>query len=180
MITFVIFIALFTVIYGRLFCGWVCPQTIFMEMIFRPIEWLIEGNPAEQKQLNNGKWSFKKFGKKSLKHLIFLFISFVIANTFLAYIFLAFLNSIKLLKSQFQIMLLCFWCNCFYVIILSGFCFCKRNRLYHYFLPYGRLQGVLFDRDTMLVAYDYKRGEERGKFKKNVERTSGELIVTNV
>ncbi|HPA36901.1 MAG TPA: 4Fe-4S binding protein, partial [Chitinophagales bacterium] len=60
MIASIVFVTLFTVVYGRLFCGWVCPQTIFMEMIFRKIEWWIEGNPAEQKLLNNGPWNGKK------------------------------------------------------------------------------------------------------------------------
>ena len=175
MITFVIFIALFTVIYGRLFCGWVCPQTIFMEMIFRPIEWLIEGNPAEQKQLNNGKWSFKKFGKKSLKHLIFLFISFVIANTFLAYIF-GVSKLYKIIEEPISNhVALFFGVIVFTLLFYLVFAF-VREIVCTTICPYGRLQGVLFDQDTMLVAYDYKRGEERGKFKKNVERTSGDCI----
>ena len=64
MITFIIFIVLFTVVFGRLFCGWVCPQTVFLEFIFRPIEWLIEGIPGQQKKLNDGDWTFEKIYKK--------------------------------------------------------------------------------------------------------------------
>ncbi len=86
MITFIVFIVLFTVVFGRLFCGWVCPQTIFMEFVFRPIEWLIEGSPSHQKKLNEGGFTAEKVFKKTLKHLIFLAISFLIAHTFLSYI----------------------------------------------------------------------------------------------
>ena len=57
MITFIVFIVLFTVVFGRLFCGWVCPQTVFLEFVFRPIEWLIEGTPSQQKKLNANKWT---------------------------------------------------------------------------------------------------------------------------
>ena len=72
MISFIIFIVLFTVIYGRLFCGWACPQTVFLEFVFRRIEWLIEGSPGRQKVLNDGGWTVEKIWKKTLKHIVFL------------------------------------------------------------------------------------------------------------
>lgn len=175
MITFIIFIALFTVVYGRLFCGWVCPQTIFMELVFRPIEWLIEGNPAKQKLLNNGPWTAEKAGKKTLKHIVFFLISFIIANIFLSYI-LGADNLIKIIKEPISghvgmLLGLIGFSIIFYVV----FAF-VREIVCTTICPYGRLQGVLFDKDTMLVAYDYKRGEERGKFKKNEERKLGDCI----
>ena len=86
MITFIIFIVLFTVVFGRLFCGWVCPQTVFMEFVFRPIEWLIEGSPNQQRKLNESTWNKEKMFKKGLKHFIFFMISFIISHTFLCYI----------------------------------------------------------------------------------------------
>src|SRR5690606_33544 len=86
MVIFVVFIALFTMIFGRIFCGWACPQTIFMEMVFRRIEYLIEGDAAHQKILKNAPWNLNKIVKKFSKWAIFWIISFVIANTFLAYI----------------------------------------------------------------------------------------------
>ncbi len=85
-LAFVVFIILFTIVYGRLFCGWVCPQTIFLEMVFRRIEYWIEGDHMKQKALDKADWNSEKILKKSAKHSIFLLISFVIANTFLAYI----------------------------------------------------------------------------------------------
>ncbi len=175
MITFVIFIALFTVVYGRLFCGWVCPQTIFMEMIFRRIEWIIEGNPAQQKLLNNGAWNASKMGKKLLKHFIFFAISFLIANTFLSYIF-GVDKLLKIIKEPISEHVALF-------VGLIGFTFLfyavfafVREIVCTTICPYGRLQGVLFDKDTMLVAYDYVRGEPRDKFNKKAVRTSGDCI----
>lgn len=85
-LTFFVFIILFTVVFGRVWCGWACPQTIFMEMVFRKIEYAIEGDYTRQKALNKGPWNSEKIRKKTLKHLIFFLISFIIANTFLAYI----------------------------------------------------------------------------------------------
>ena len=82
----VVFVILFTIIYGRIFCGWVCPQTIFMEMVFRRIEYLIEGDAPDQRLLDKAPWTTGKIVKKTTKHVIFWFISFLIANTFLAYI----------------------------------------------------------------------------------------------
>ena len=86
MVTFIIFIVLFTAAFGRLFCGWVCPQTIFMEMLFRKAEYLIEGDAGRQKLLNKSPWTSEKIRKKVLKHFVFFLLSFIIANFFLAYI----------------------------------------------------------------------------------------------
>ncbi|MFN8294981.1 MAG: cytochrome c oxidase accessory protein CcoG [Chitinophagales bacterium] len=175
MITFIIFIALFTVVYGRLFCGWVCPQTIFMEFVFRRIEWLIEGNPAEQKLLDKSAWNLNKTGRKILKHIIFLFISFLIANTFLAYIF-GTDRLFKIIEEPLTEHLTLFLGLIGFTIMFYGVFAFVREIVCTTICPYGRLQGVLFDKDTMLVAYDYKRGEQRGKFKKNEQRVLGDCI----
>ena len=71
MLTLIVFIILFTVVWGRLFCGWVCPQTIFMEMVFRKIEYWIEGDANAQKRLNKAPWTSNKLFKKGLKKVIF-------------------------------------------------------------------------------------------------------------
>jgi polyferredoxin len=86
MLTFVVFIVLFTVVFGRIFCGWACPQTIFLEMVFRKIEYWIEGDASHQKVLNKQVWNAEKICKKTAKILAFFFVSFLIANTFLSYI----------------------------------------------------------------------------------------------
>ena len=81
----VVFIILFTVIFGRIFCGWMCPQTIFMEMVFRKIEYWIEGDRSKQIKLDKQAWNAEKIRKKTIKWTLFAFVSFLIANAFLAY-----------------------------------------------------------------------------------------------
>jgi cytochrome c oxidase accessory protein FixG len=175
MITFIIFIVLFTVIYGRLFCGWTCPQTVFMEFVFRPIEWLIEGSPAQQKKLNAGEWNTRKILKKTLKHGLYLLISFVIAHTFLAYI-LGIDELVKIIREPLSDHVgMLSGLVIFTLLFYAVFAF-VRDIVCTTICPYGRLQSVMFDKDTMQVAYDYQRGEPRGKFKKNVVRTEGDCV----
>lgn len=168
----VIFIALFTVAFGRIFCGWICPQTIFMEMVFRRIEYAIEGDRGKQISLDRMPWNAEKIRKKALKWLLFFVISFVIANVFLAY----FIGSERLLLyvqegslnhlSTFIGLLI--FTGVFY-FVFAWF----REQVCIIACPYGRLQGVLLDNKSVIVAYDHKRGEDengRKKFRKNEDR----------
>ncbi len=162
-ITLVVFIILFTVIFGRIFCGWVCPQTIFMEFVFRQIEYLIEGDFHKQKKLNRQKWNFEKIWKKSLKQFIFFTIAFVIANTFLAYIvgtdrLFELINDGPLAHLSSFVAIVIF-SGVFYFIFAFF-----REQVCIIVCPYGRLQGVLLDEKSIVVAYDYKRGEPRSNF----------------
>lgn len=175
MITFIIFIVLFTVMYGRVFCGWVCPQTVFMEGLFRKIEWWIEGSASQQRKLNAAPWTTDKVIKKTLKHGIFLIVSFLIANTFLAYIF-GLKGLIAIIREPVSEHLLLFsGVIVFTAIFYTVFAFI-REIVCTTICPYGRLQGVMFDKDTMQVAYDYKRGEPRGKMVKNDPEPKGDCI----
>ncbi len=165
MLTFIVFIVLFTVVYGRLFCGWVCPQTIFMEMVFRKIEYWIEGDANAQKRLNKAPWTKDKFIKKFSKQLIFIAISILIAHTFLSYI-LGLDRVTEIVFSSpsdnlggFAAMVL--FTGSFYFVFAS-----LREQVCTTICPYGRLQGVLTDRNTIQVSYDFVRGEPRGKMKK--------------
>lgn len=166
MITGIIFIALFTVIYGRLFCGWVCPQTIFMEQVFRRIEYWIEGDYTRQKALNKAPWNSEKIGKRLLKHVIFFLVSFLISNTFLAYI----IGTDKLYKyitdGPFAnigvLAALLIFTGVFYFVFSY-----LREQVCIIVCPYGRMQGVLLDDKSVVVAYDHVRGEKRGNPKKN-------------
>ncbi|RIJ49316.1 cytochrome c oxidase accessory protein CcoG [Maribellus luteus] len=161
MLSFVLFIVLFTVTYGRLWCGWTCPQTIFLEMVFRRIEYLIEGDYRERHQLDNSPWTTKKIFKKTLKHGIFILISVAMTNVFLMW----FIGSERWLQlitepiSQhlggFGIMLLI---SAVFYWIYSFF----REQICTMVCPYGRMQGVLLDSKSIMVAYDYVRGEPRG------------------
>jgi len=165
MLTFIVFIVLFTVIFGRLFCGWVCPQTIFMEMVFRKIEYWIEGDANAQKRLAKAPWTKDKLIKKGSKQLIFIAVSIVIAHTFLSYI-LGLDRVVEIVTSSpmenlggFTAMIV--FTGAFYFVFAS-----LREQVCTTICPYGRLQGVLTDKNTILVTYDFIRGEPRGKIKK--------------
>lgn len=86
MLSFMVFIVLFTTVFGRLWCGWACPQTVFMEMVFRKIEYAIEGDATRQKLLNKAPWTSDKIIKKGTKYFLFLLVSFLIANLLLSYV----------------------------------------------------------------------------------------------
>lgn len=162
LISIVVFVILFTVIFGRLFCGWVCPQTIFMEFVFRQIEYFIEGNYNKQKKLNRQEWNFEKIWKKTLKHVIFFIIAFVTALTFLSYLIGAD-QVIGILKagpesSVVTFIALLLFSGAFYFIFAFF-----REQVCTIACPYGRLQGVLLDNKSIVVAYDHKRGDPKGK-----------------
>lgn len=175
MLTFFVFIILFTAVFGRVFCGWACPQTIFMEMVFRKIEYAIEGDAQQQKALNSMKWTPEKIKKKFLKHGIFFLISFLIANTFLAYIIS--IDKLKLLVTEGPSHHLAGLTS---LIIFTGIFYGVYSRFREQaclvVCPYGRLQGVLLDRNSIVIAYDYRRGEPRGKIHKNEERKIGDCV----
>lgn len=168
MVTFIIFIILFTAAFGRLFCGWVCPQTIFMEMFFRKIEYAIEGDAASQRILSKAPWNREKILKKSTKHLVFYLMSFIIANFFLAYIIgvkeLYRIVTEPVTQHIGGLIAIAVFSGVFYAVYAFF-----REQACTVVCPYGRLQGVLLDRNSMIVAYDYKRGEPRGKVAKKEE-----------
>lgn len=162
LLTFITFVALFTVVYGRVWCGWACPQTIFMEMVFRKIEHLIEGDYKARQRLDAGPWTPEKVLKKGLKHSVFFLISFIISNTFLAYL-IGRDEWLKLITDNpaehlagLSAMLI--FTAVFYLVFAR-----LREIVCSTICPYGRLQGVLLDKSSLVVAYDYIRGEPRGK-----------------
>lgn len=177
MLILMIFIALFTVVFGRVFCGWVCPQTIFMEMVYRRIEYWIEGDATAQKRLNNGPWTSDKFIKKGVKQSLFFLIAIIISNTFLAYI-IGIDEVLNIINSPIDE----HWQGFSAMIIFSFvfyFVFARlREQVCTTICPYGRLQGVLLDRHSLAVQYDHLRGEPRGKLKKNLplDMTTGDCI----
>lgn len=175
MLIFIVFIALFTVIYGRVFCGWACPQTIFMEMLFRRIEYMIDGDANQQKALKKAPLDEVKIFKRTLKYTLFFILSFLIANTFLSYIIgvdeLFKIASEPISKHVGGFTSIILFTGVFF-FIYSWF----REQVCLIVCPYGRMQGVLLDKNSVVVAYDYVRGEERHKFKKNEVRTGGDCI----
>lgn len=177
MVTFIIFIVLFTAAFGRLFCGWVCPQTIFMEMLFRKVEYLIEGDAAKQKILNKSTWTAEKIRKKVTKHIVFYLLAFIIANFFLAYI-IGMDELLKIISEPVSEHFVGFMAILIFSAVFYGVYAFFREQVCTVVCPYGRLQGVLLDRNSMIVAYDYKRGEPRGKYKKGqtAELNTGDCI----
>ncbi len=178
MITAIVFIIVFTVVFGRIFCGWICPQTIFMEMVFRKIEYWIEGTAAQQRTLDRAKWDARKIRIKLTKWVIFYGIAFLVGNLFLSYIIGVdalwdiVTSPISEHVAGFSAMLV--FSGVFFFVFASF-----REQVCTVVCPYGRLQGVLLDRNSVVVAYDHVRGEPRGKIKKKAD-LQGDCIDCNL
>jgi cytochrome c oxidase accessory protein FixG len=162
LLTFIVFVILFTVAFGRIFCGWACPQTIFMEMVFRKIEYFIDGDASQQKKLNAMPWNTEKIVKRVIKIFAFFSLSFLIANFFLGYIigidelWVHIQEGIFVEFGTFSALVI-------FTLVFFFVYYWFREQACIIVCPYGRLQGVLLDRNSILVAYDYVRGEPRGK-----------------
>jgi len=162
-------IAVFTAAFGRLWCGWTCPQTVMMEMVFRKIEYLIEGDASSQKALAQAPWKANKVARKGAKHIIFLALSFVIGNTLLAYIIgLDALKSIVTDNPSHHLTGLAFMG--LFTLVFYGIFARFREQACTFICPYGRFQSTLLDENTIVVAYDYKRGEKRGHLNRSESR----------
>lgn len=175
MLTFIVFIILFTALFGRIWCGWACPQTIFMEMVFRKIEYIIEGDYMQQKALDAESPNPIKFRKKFLKNSIFFLISFIIANTFLAYI-IGVDELFKIISEGPSRHIGDLISLIIFTLVFYGVYTKFREQACIVVCPYGRLQGVLLDKNSVVIAYDYQRGEPREKLHKGQERTAGDCI----
>jgi cytochrome c oxidase accessory protein FixG len=168
LVTLVVFIILFTVMFGRLWCGWACPQTVFMEMVFRKIEYWIEGDANKQRKLDAQPWNKEKIVKKGIKHFVFVLIAVLIGHTAMAY--LVGVDTVKELVSSSPtenmagFLGLVAFTGVFYWVF-SYF----REQACVAVCPYGRLQGVLLGKESVVIIYDWLRGEPRGKLKKNAE-----------
>lgn len=164
LLIFITGIIVFTTAFGRLWCGWTCPQTVMMEMVFRKLEYLIEGDAVQQRKLAAAPWTAGKLAKKAFKLGIFFVLSFIIGNTLLAYI----IGSDELIKiitddprnhvTGLTFMILF---TLLFFAIFARF----REQACTFICPYGRFQSTMLDENTMIVAYDHKRGEKRGKLK---------------
>ncbi len=173
MITAVVAIILFTVVFGRVFCGWMCPQPVFMELVFRRIEYLIDGDFNKAKNLAEAKWSGSKIFKRISKYTLFYLFSLAISHTFLAYV----IGAEELVKIQTEpisehtggfISIITF--SFVFFLVFAWF----REQVCLIVCPYGRLQGVLLDRNSIVIAYDYLRGEKRSKLRKGEDRKEAE------
>jgi cytochrome c oxidase accessory protein FixG len=181
LISFLVFLILFTVIFGRIFCGWICPQTVFMEFVFRQIEYLIEGNAHQQRKLDQREWDLDKIWRKTLKHTLFFILSFAIINTIYAYI-VGVTRVSEVINAgpaaHFGTFLTLLIFSVLVYFIYGHF----REQLCILICPYGRLQGVLLDNKSIVVAYDYKRGEPRAPLvagEKRGENQKGDCVDCN-
>lgn len=180
-ITSIVFVILFTVVFGRIFCGWICPQTIFLEMVFRKIDYLIEGDRNKQMKLDRQEWNTEKIWKRSLKWSIFIIISLLITHWMFMYI-VGYQEVFTMIKegpfnnfTSFLVMII--FTGAFY-FTFAWF----REQVCTLVCPYGRLQGVLIDKQTINVYYDFKRGENRSKWRKGEDRKAegkGDCIDCN-
>ena len=163
MVTLLVMLVLFTAVYGRIWCGWLCPQTVLMEGVFRKIEYWIEGDSYEQKQRDKAPWTAGKTARKAAKHIVFLAVSFIVGNWLLMYI-IGSDTWIKLVTDNPLNHLRGLTAMTLFTLVFYGIFARFREQACTFICPYGRFQSVLLDENTIVVAYDHKRGEQRGSF----------------
>jgi cytochrome c oxidase accessory protein FixG len=156
----IFFVGFMTSLFGRVWCGWACPQTVFIQTIFLKIEKFVEGSARHRRELQNGPLTFEKLARKTIKWGIYLIVSLHIAHTFAGY----FLGPRELLQMTMHSPLenkgIFIAVMIFTTIILIDFGW-FREQFCIIACPYGRIQSVMMDADSLVVAYDNKRGEPR-------------------
>ena len=151
-----------TALLGRVWCGWACPQTVFMEHIYRRIERLIEGDGLARRALDKAPWSPGKLFKRGLKQAAFVLVSAAIAHLFLAYFV-----SLPELWGMMRAAPVEHWSAFLFVFVFTGLLYFNfawfREQMCIVICPYGRIQSALTDDHTMTIGYDVRRGEPRGR-----------------
>jgi cytochrome c oxidase accessory protein FixG len=151
-----------TAVRGRIWCGYACPQTVFIDWVIRPIEEWIEGGAQARRRLDALPWGPKKAVLKLLKHSAFLIVAAIVANTFIAY-FIPPATLVHWITSSPSEHPRAF----FFMSLVMGLFFFDlgwfREQFCCFLCPYARFQSVLVDWFTPVVGYDSKRGEPRGK-----------------
>ncbi len=151
-----------TALLGRAWCGWACPQTVFLESLYRPIERLLEGPRNVRIRRDAGPWSWDRVWRKGVKWSAYLFVSFFVAHVFLAY-FVSLPSLFSMVtKTPADHPEAFGWMLGVSLVFLVNFGW-FREQLCLVVCPYGRLQSVLLDDDSLVVGYDAARGEPRGK-----------------
>lgn len=166
---------LFTAVAGRLWCGFSCPQTVYTE-IFMWIERRVEGDRSARLRLQQGGWTFEKIWKTALKQFLWISVGLWTGFTFVGFFvpIRGLAAELMQLQGSWQI----FW-TFFYGFATYGNAGYMREQVCKYMCPYARFQSAMFDKDTLIVSYDERRGEQRGPRKKGVdfrEKGLGECI----
>jgi cytochrome c oxidase accessory protein FixG len=167
-LTLLVTLALSTTAVGRIWCGWLCPQTVFMEMLFRKIEYLIDGSAAEQVRRSRAPLTFDTVWRRVLKHGIFFALSFAIANVFLAYI----IGSGELwaiVTDPPAAHLVGLTAITIFSLVFYGVFARFREQACTLACPYGRVMSALIDSHTLTVTYDRSRGEPRSRLVKGAD-----------
>ncbi len=153
---------LVTTLLGRVWCGWACPQTVFLEGVFRRIERLVEGPRNARLKRNAGPVTFDKVWRKALKHALFIAAALGVAHIFLSF-FVSMPSLLTMVqRSPAEHPTAFLWMASVSLILYGNFAW-FREQLCLIVCPYGRLQSVLTDRESLVVGYDARRGEPRGK-----------------
>jgi len=151
-----------TALFGRVWCGWTCPYTVFLEHVYRRVERWIDGDANARRRLDAAPWTAQKVSKRLLKHSLFLLISGLIAHLFLSY-FVSIKGLYQMMQGPPREHLLAFGIVSFLTLALYGSFSWFREQFCVIMCPYGRLQSALTDDNSLVIGYDAKRGEPRGK-----------------
>ena len=159
-LAFAFLIGLISAIWGRIWCGWACPQTVFIEALFRRIEVFIEGSHRERKALDEGPWTSEKIRKKTIKWAAFTAISLITTHSFLAYFVGSQEMAHMILRPPSEN-----WTSFLVIVFTTGIILLDfgwfREQFCVIMCPYGRFQSVMLDSNSLVVAYDTARGEPR-------------------
>jgi cytochrome c oxidase accessory protein FixG len=151
-----------TTLLGRAWCGWACPQTVFLEGVYRPLQRWLEGPREQRIRRNAGPWTFDKTWRKFALYAAYAVISVVLAHVFVAY----FVSVPRLFGMMRQAPAehpeAFVWMAALSGVLFFNFAW-FREQLCLVICPYGRLQAAMTDADSLVVGYDVKRGEPRGK-----------------
>ncbi len=178
MIGILLTVVLLTALLGRVWCGWGCPQTVYLEFLFRPIERWIEGAEHVRKRRNEGPRNWDWFWRKALKISIFFGISLILAHTFVAY-FVGWENLLVWLGGDPREHWGFFLISAVTTgLILYDFGY-FREQMCTIACPYARMQSIMLDRDSLIVSYDPNRGEPRARRSKKVmaQEAAGEIAA---
>ncbi len=151
-----------TALFGRLWCGWTCPYTVFLEHVYRRVERWIDGDASARRRLDQAPWTAGKTARRVFKHGIYLLISALIAHLFLSY-FVSLTNLYKMMQGPPTEHLMAFGVVAFLTGALYFSFSWFREQFCIIICPYGRLQSALTDDHSVVIGYDARRGEPRGK-----------------